>query len=386
MFGKRITIFKLLGFSVRIDLSWVVIAALVTWTLAAGYFPFLYEGLSPAAYWAMGAAGALGLFVSIIIHEFSHSLVARRYGLPITGITLFIFGGVAEMSEEPDSPKTEFLMAIAGPIASVVLAGLFYGLYVLAEGAGLPVPLVGVAGYLALINLVVAVFNMIPAFPLDGGRVLRAGLWHLRGSVREATRLAAKIGGGFGLALILLGAFTVITGNFISGLWWVLIGFFLRHASSVSYSQLYLREMLTGYPVKRFMKREVETVAPGITVQQLVDGHFYRSYHKLYPVVADGRLKGAVGLAQVKKLGRGEWARKKVAEIMEPVSRSNSVRADEDAMEALTRMSRDKRTRMLVVDGNGALAGILTMKDLQQFFSLKLDLEQDQPPAAKKPV
>ena len=181
MFGKRITLFKLFGFSVRIDISWLIIVILITWSLALGLFPHYYKDLSKTTYWLMGATGALGLFVSIIFHELCHSLVARRYGLPIKGITLFIFGGVAEMEEAPPSAKAEFMMAIAGPISSVLLGVVLYGILTLGKGSGWPDPVNGVIGYLAAINCILAGFNLLPAFPLDGGRMLRSALWGWKG-------------------------------------------------------------------------------------------------------------------------------------------------------------------------------------------------------------
>ena len=178
MFGRGFRLFEILGFEVKIDASWLILAVLVTWSLAGGYFPQNYQGLAPASYLWMGVAGALGLFASIIFHELSHSLVARRYGMPIRGITLFIFGGVAEMEDEPPTAQAEFLMAVAGPIASGALALSFYIVGLLGEGIAAPVPVLAVAGWLAFVNTMLAVVNLVPAFPLDGGRMLRAALWY----------------------------------------------------------------------------------------------------------------------------------------------------------------------------------------------------------------
>ena len=190
MFGRKIHLFTILGFDVSIDFTWLFLAVLVTWSLARGLFPVWFGNYSTATYWWMGAAGALGLFLSIVFHEFWHSIVARRFGLPMKGITLFIFGGVAEMEEEPENAKTELLMAIAGPISSVVLGVVFLLVFRLGVAVGLPEPVNGVLVYLGWLNLVLAVFNMLPAFPLDGGRVLRSILWFAKGNIRWATRVA----------------------------------------------------------------------------------------------------------------------------------------------------------------------------------------------------
>ena len=199
---RKIELFSLSGFKVSLDPSWFILAVLITWSLATSYFPFSYENLSKQTYWLMGVAGALGLFVSIVLHEFAHSWVARRNGLPMKGITLFIFGGVAEMTEEPPSPEVEFRVAVAGPIASIVISVACFAMTLAGRQVPLPVPVTGVLAYLALINLVLVAFNAVPAFPLDGGRVLRSVLWRWKEDLRWATRITSRIGGGFGLLLI----------------------------------------------------------------------------------------------------------------------------------------------------------------------------------------
>ena len=213
MFGRRLTLFELLGFKVQVDASWIFLAFLVVWTLAASVFPVRHEGLPTATYWWMGVVGAIGLFFSLIFHELSHSVVARRFGIPIRGITLFVFGGVAEMEEEPPNPRSEFLMAIAGPAASFALAIAFSAIGAAAAVVGAADSVVGVTRYLSFINTLLAVFNLVPAFPLDGGRALRASLWHFRGDLREATRIASRIGEGFGFLLITLGLLNILTGS-----------------------------------------------------------------------------------------------------------------------------------------------------------------------------
>jgi Zn-dependent protease len=226
-------------------------------------------------------------------------------GLPITGITLFIFGGVAEMDEEPGSPKVEFLMAAAGPIASVLLAGIFFGLSAAGDTAGWSQPIIVVVTYLAVINLLLAVFNLVPAFPLDGGRMLRAALWGWKGRLRWATRIAANIGSGFGLLLIFLGIFNVVTGNFIGGFWWFPIGLFVRAAAGESYRQVVIRQHLEGVPVERLMRRDPITVTPDLPVSALVENFFLRYYHKMFPVVEGSQLIGCVTSRQVRNLSRG---------------------------------------------------------------------------------
>ncbi len=375
MFGKRMVLFELLGFKVQADASWLLLALLVTWSLAEGFFPGYYAGLRPSAYWSMGAVGAIGLFISIVLHELSHALVARRYGLSIKGITLFIFGGVAEMEEEPADAKVEFLVAIAGPIASFALAAGFYVLSEIAQAKALPVAVLGVARYLTFINAVVAVFNLVPAFPLDGGRVLRAALWHTKGDLAWATRIAARSGEFFGLGLIFLGVLSVLSGQFIGGMWWFLIGLFLRGAAGASYHQLMARQAFEGEPVSRFMTADPIAVPPALSIAELVETYIYRFHYDLFPVAEDGRVLGLVTARQVRQVPREDWHERRVADIMVPCSRDNSIAPGTDTVAALAIMRRGGNSRLLVVE-DGRLVGIVALKDLLEFLSLKMDLER----------
>jgi len=375
MFGKQLTLFEIFGFTVKMDLSWVIIAVLIAWSLAQGLFPALYEGLPPITYWWMAIAAVIGLFFSIVFHEVSHSIVARQYGLPIRGITLFIFGGIAEMEEEPSSPKTEFLMAIAGPIASLVLAAAFYGMFAAGQALDVAQPALAVLRYLAFLNILLAGFNMVPAFPLDGGRVLRAALWQWKGSLRQATRIASGIGSGFGLALIALGILSALMGNFIAGIWWFLIGLFLRGAAASSYYQLMARRMLEGEPVRRFMTDRPVTVSPAITVRDLVEDYVYRYHFDLFPVTLDGRLAGCVSTKQIKEIPRDRWEAVTVGEIASACTPDNTIAADEDAVKALSQMQRTGNSRLMVVEG-GRLVGIVALKDMLKLLALKMDLEE----------
>ncbi|HEX5077922.1 MAG TPA: site-2 protease family protein [Geminicoccaceae bacterium] len=375
MFGRSIPLFRLAGFRVGLDWSWLILAVLVTWTLSVGVFPSYYPGLTPGSYWSMGVVAALGLFASIILHELAHSLVARRYHLPIRGITLFIFGGVAEMEREPDRPAVEFLVAIAGPIASFLIAAACWLLALGAGALGLGVPVAGVLAYLASINAVLAIFNLAPAFPLDGGRMLRAALWHWKGNLRQATRIASLIGGGFGVALIVIGVLRVVTGDFVSGMWWFLIGLFVRLAAQASYQQVLIREGLRGVPVRRIMSADPVTVPPRISVQQLIDDYVYRYHHKMFPVVDDGRVVGCVSMHDIKQVPREQWSATTVASIAQGCSATTVVTPDADAMEVLTAMNRSQNSRFLVMEG-ARLVGVLSIKDMLKFLSLKLDLEE----------
>jgi Zn-dependent protease/predicted transcriptional regulator len=375
----------MMGFAVRVDASWLLIAFLIVWSLAVGVFPSEVPDLPTGTYWWMGIAGALGLFVSIVVHEFSHSIVARRYGVPMKGITLFIFGGVAEMEEEPADPKTEFLMAIAGPLASVVIGGVFYVISVAARTSW-PIEVLAVVGYLASINWLLAVFNMIPAFPLDGGRVLRAALWQRWGNLVRATRAATFAGSLFGTLLIVGGVLQLVFGNFVGAVWWFLLGMFLRMVSEASYQRVLLQSALKGEPIRRFMNRNLVAVKPDITVQDLVDNYIYKYHRKMFPVVTDSQqLVGCVGTEQVKKLPRNEWSQHNLTEIAEPCSRQNTITPDTDATKVLSIMGRAEDSPLLVVE-NDRLVAFVSPQDLLHFLSIKLELEGADTKSAAKDV
>ncbi|MFH1260291.1 MAG: site-2 protease family protein [Elusimicrobiota bacterium] len=374
MFGKGITLFKIFGFAIRIDPSWIFIAILVTWSLASGLFPHQYRELSAATYWWMGVVGALGLFASIIFHELCHSLVARRFGLQMRGITLFIFGGVAEMEEEPPSAKAEFFMAIIGPISSIFLGFIFWGADVWGRNNAWPEAIYGVFGYLKWINWVLAGFNLVPAFPLDGGRVFRSILWQWKNNLRWATHVSSQIGSLFGLLLIIWGIFSIFMGAFVNGMWYFLIGMFLRNAAAMSYQRLLIRRALEGETVKRFMKLEPTTVPPDISLAELIEDYFYKYHYKMFPVVEQEKLLGCISSAEIKQIPRQDWKERKVQDLLTPCSSANSISIDTDAMKALSIMTKTGKTRLMVVE-DGHLAGIITLKDLLKFFSLKLDIE-----------
>ena len=377
MFGKSIKLFKLMGFEVKVDLSWIIIAFLIAWSLSTGLFPFHFKNLSTKTYWVMGIVGALGLFLSIIAHEFAHSLVARRFGMPMKGITLFIFGGVAEMEEEPPDAKAEFLMAIVGPLSSLFISGIFYAVYAAGTGGAFSPPVNGVIGYLAMINAILAGFNLVPAFPLDGGRVLRSILWKIKGNLHWATRISSHIGSGFGIFLIVMGVINVFSGNFVGGMWWFLIGMFIQGASRMSYQRLVTRRALEGEPIRRFMKTEPVTVPSSITLEELVEDYVYRHHFKMFPVVENGnKLAGCVTTRQLKDVPKDRWKEMHVRDIARNCSPENTIQPETDAVKALSSMRRNGTSRLMVVEGD-RLAGVVSLKDMLNFLALKVELEEE---------
>lgn len=372
MFGKRYKLFTFFGFEVGIDASWLIIAALITWSLAVGFFPQSYPGLTKAAYWGMGVIGALGLFVSILFHEFCHSIVARKLGLPMKGITLFLFGGVAEMNEEPASAKVEFLMAAAGPAASIVLGFLFWLAAHYGQGSFQP-QLQGVVEYLAYINWLLAAFNLLPAFPLDGGRILRSILWRWKKDLTWATRIAAQTGGAFGFLLIGLGLLSMFTGNLVGGLWYFVIGMFLRSAAQGSYRQIVWRQALKGTKVRELMQVPV-TVSSDETLENLVHDYVYRHHHKMFPVVDGGRLAGCITTRQIKAVPREEWPQRTVGQVATSCGIDNTVGPDTEVSQAFAKMTGSGNSRLMVV-ADDALLGVVSLKDISGFIAAYMDLE-----------
>jgi Zn-dependent protease/predicted transcriptional regulator len=369
MFWHRVKLCTLFGFEVRIDATWLLLAVLVTWSLASA-FPHLVPGLSAGAYWPMAIATALGLFGSIVFHEMSHALVARRNGILIRGITLFIFGGVAELEAEPGSARGELLMAIAGPAASLLLGLL---LFLLAGLWPAQRAIAGVFWYLGLINWTLAIFNLVPAFPLDGGRVLRAALWLWRRDRDWATRIAADIGSAFAIFLMVLGLLRVVTGDFVGGMWSFLIGMFLRAAAAGSYRQTMVARLLAGLNVGDVMNRAPVAVPSNISIATMVEKYVYAHHHRWFPVIDGGRVIGSVSTREAASVDRGLWQATPVSRIMSALGPDQIVSPDLDLMTALMRMQRSGASRLVVVR-NGQMVGLLSSRDILQELALRREL------------
>lgn len=367
MFGPRITLFELFSFKVRIDLSWLLLAGLIAWGLAGGYFPAVAPGFDEATYWAMGVVGFLGLAASIVAHELAHALVGRRYGMSIRGITLFLFGGIAEMEEEPSHPRGEALMALAGPAMSLGLALLCLGLGLAAAHLQVP-PLAPVLFYLAFINGLLAGFNLVPAFPLDGGRVLRAVLWSRTGDLAWATAVAGRLGGWLGLLLMAAGVWQIVTDSAVAGAWWVLIGLFLRAAAGAAVHQQRQRLAFAGERVRQFMESHPLTVGPEVRLDRLVADYFESYALACFPVVAEQRLLGRVCLAAVRKIPADAWPAYTVAQAMEPCPAEAMVAEDAEAAVAFRRMRTLGRRHLLVMRGD-RLVGLVRQVSLLNFLA-----------------
>jgi len=373
MNGRNLTLATVAGIEIRVNISWIFIAILLSWALAQGYFPLVHEGLQQIDYWSLAIIAVLGLFASILVHELAHSLVARAYGMEIKSITLWMLGGMAEMRDEPPGPRVEFLMAIAGPATSFVLSGLFY-LISHALGAAGTLGLLGVvAGYLGKLNLILAVFNLVPAFPLDGGRVARAIVWAKTGNFVHATDVATRLGSGFGLGLIVLGVLSMLTGLGFGGLWFVILGLFIRFAADASRAQVHTKQVLEGETVATTMTANPVCVPPDIPIAHLIEHYMYRYHFEFFPVVEHGQLLGSVSLHQVKRVPPCERPSTEVRAIFLPVTRENTIDQRETAAQALAQMQSTGQSLLMVTDRQ-AIVGVIAIRDIMKRVSIKSTL------------
>ena len=373
MFGKRITLFTIFGFTVRLDLSWILLAILVASSMSSG-FQAPPDAFPVTVAWIMGAAMAVGLFVSIVAHELTHSLVGRMHGMRMKGITLFFLGGVAEMEDEPATPWAEFAMAIVGPLASVVIAVLLAGVWYLGQALGWPLAFITVVQTLAVMNAVLAVFNMVPAFPLDGGRVLRSILWGLKGNLLWATRIASILGVGFGVVLIGAGVVLIAWQRQWQALTWVFIGFFLLRAARVPYQQLLVRQSLDGQPVRRFLEAEPIVVPRWIPLSEFVQDFVYRHRARVFPVVDHAGLTGIISADSLRSVPQEEWPTRSVGELTVPMPIERMIGADESAGVALERMARGGLPQLFVIE-DGRLEGVVRFAAIAEFLQLRRELE-----------
>ncbi len=374
MFRKRWNIITFAGIRIGVDLSWLLVAILLTWTLAVGHFPFAYPGLSHPMYWLMGLLGMLGLFVCIVLHELGHALVAQHFKLPISQITLFLFGGVAEIKKEPQSPKVEFWVAIAGPIVTALLIVLLFLCTYVGEKLGWSFMITGITSYLTVINALILFFNLIPAFPLDGGRILRAILWKCKNDLQWATKFTTRMGSAFALFLIFFGLFSFVTGNFMGGIWLTILGLFLYRAAIASQTHFYMGKVLQDAKISTFMTRHIETVSPQISVKTLLDEHMYKSHHHLYPVVDQEKLVGYISLQEVKRVPQDQWSSTLVQTVLVPYEKTPTISSDTHAMKALS-ILQDLETSTLFVVNESHLEGLITAQDLFKLIYLKIELE-----------
>ena len=360
--GDSFELGRIAGIRIGVNWSWLVVFALIVWTLAATIFPDSNPGLSEGTYLAMAVIAAVLFFVSLLLHELGHALVARRQGVEIEGITLWLFGGVAKFKGMFPSARAEFRIAVAGPLVSLGI-GVFFVLIALV--GDLPEAVDGVVGYLGYINLVLLVFNLIPALPLDGGRVLRSILWQTKGDFRWATIVAADVARVFAYLFIGLGLAEVFFLNSFAGVWLAFLGWFLLQAAGAEARYLATRQSLGGLRVRDLMVRDPITVAPDLSLGRFMDEVVWPHRHTSYPVVDDGRAVGLLPFRSVAEVPRGDWDGRSVRDAMLPLDDVPALAEDDDLVDALAKLGSSDVRRALVLDG-GQLAGLLSITDLSR--------------------
>ncbi len=363
---------KIAGIEIGVHWSWIFILVLITWSFADGILHDAFPEWSQFQRWAVGVVVAGIFFASILLHELSHSLVAKSRGMPVKGITLFVFGGVSNLGREAESASEEFWIAIVGPLTSLGVGAFFAIIWAVLQG---PAPgVAAVAGYLAFINAVIAAFNMLPGFPLDGGRVFRSIVWARNRNLLRATRIASNVGQFVAFALMAGGAAQLLLfGYVVGGLWMFLIGLFLRSASTSSYQQLMFETALRGVSVAELARSDYRTVPPDITVAELVDQHMLVGGGRCYPVMAGEELLGLVTLTDVRKLEREQWPATAVFHVMTPFERLRTVSFGEDARQLLQLMSEADLNQVPVVEGR-RLLGIVTRADILHLIQLRREV------------
>lgn len=370
---RGIYLFKIAGIRINIDHSWFIIFLLVLWSLSAGYFPGVLPGQGVATYWTAGTLATLLFFASILTHELAHSLVAIRSGIAIPSITLFLFGGVSQLQQEPRDPATEFRITIAGPLTSFLLAALFWSLHLLLapEEPGL---LSVVLSYLAWINAALGVFNLLPGYPLDGGRIFRAAVWWKTGSLERATKAAAGAGKGLAVGIMVLGALQIFAGALLGGLWLILIGMFLRSVAAAGYENLVTRRLLESLSVEKAMIADPVSVSPDTTIRDLVDNYFVERGLKACPVIESGKVVGLVAIGDLRSLPKQERDSRSVRDVMREISDSLRISPGTDLADTLQRMISGNHERLLVMEGD-RLVGMLTRSGLKRQLEIRQALE-----------
>lgn len=368
MMGNAFSIGRVFGIELRLDYSWFIVFFLVSWSLASHYFPMVHPGWSALTYLALGLLAAGLFFGCVVAHELAHSVVSQAFGTPVRDITLFIFGGAAHITREPKSARDELLMALAGPAASLALA-LGFAVVWRATPAVAP-PLHALTGWLAWINLVVGLFNLLPGFPLDGGRVFRAIVWRITGNLRRATWLASGIGRLMAYGFVVWGVVLIFNGSWADGVWIAFIGWFLEHAAARSYRQLAVRELLAGHTVREAMVTDCPRVPSRLTLDVLIDEVVLPSGKRCFPVEENGEFVGLLTLGRIKEVPSSRRPIVRAGDVMIPRANLPTVHANDPLVTILERMEQDEVDELPVVD-DGRLVGVIARESLLNFIALR---------------
>ncbi|HUX87157.1 MAG TPA: site-2 protease family protein [Chloroflexota bacterium] len=376
MLNHSLRLGRIRGIEIDVNWSWLIIFILLTWSLAVFFFPVIFPGLSTLTDWIIGAASSLLLFVSVLAHELSHSLVAESKGIPVKSITLFVFGGVSDIEEEPHAPMDEFLIAVAGPVVSLIIGAIAYALFLALQGSA-ATWLVAILLALGFYNITLGVFNLLPGFPLDGGRIFRAIVWGITGSYREATQIATGVGQFFAYLFIFGGLFLAITGAFLSGLWLVFIGWFLNNAAIGSRKQAEIESYLKNVRVASVMNPHPTDVSARASLEDFVENYVLARNLRAMPVIteADDHLVGLITLGEVRSVPRESWPVTPVSSVMVSADRLTVAHPDEPLVQALRDLSKDDLNQLPVVQ-NGELVGMLSRSDVIRYMQIRRELGQ----------
>ncbi len=359
---------KIFGISIRLHFSWFFVFALVTWALTTQYFPIGYTDWSLPAKILAGVITSLLFFGSILAHELMHSVVAQASGIPVRAIILFIFGGVSQIAEEPKEPKIELRIALVGPLTSILLGVIFLAIWFALRDT--VEEIAAIAAWLGLVNLLLGVFNLIPGFPLDGGRVLRSILWWRSKDVLWATKWASNMGRGVGFLFIFGGIWLIFTGLWLNGLWMAFIGWFLQNAAAGSFRQLTMQQMLQGHAAREVMTRDCPTVPPEVTIEELVNEHVLPSGHLCFAVAVGSRVQGLITLQDIKAVPRELWPTKRVVEVVTPFDKMKWVSPDQDLASVFSVLTQEDLAQMPVVE-NGNIVGMVGRDNLLAFINIR---------------
>ncbi|SCP94755.1 site-2 protease family protein [Anaerobium acetethylicum] len=353
---------------IEVNISWFLVFSLMIYTLATGYFPSVYPDLNVSSRWILGGIIALLLFGSVLLHELGHSLVSIRQGIPVKKITLFIFGGIAQIEKEPDEPVKELKIAAAGPLVSIFLFLLFMAMARLLGYIGAPEVLVIPMDYLSSANLILAGFNLIPAFPLDGGRILKSVIWYFSKDGQKATKVAAFTGSLFGFFLIFIGVFLLLNNFIVDGIWLAFIGWFINQESKSSYQSKVLTDIFDKIQVDQFMTGDVVSVDSDISIQELIENYFYKYKFNAFPVEKAGRVVGIVRGESIKRIPAEARGRTLSGSVAIPLSENLVVSPSDTVTTAMTKTAANGVGRVLVMDTEGNLLGIVSNTDILNYL------------------
>jgi len=362
-----------MGVKIKLHYTWFIVFVFITWTLAAFYMPDQYPGLTYEVYWITGILSSIILFSSVLFHELFHTYFALKKGIPVPNITLFLFGGVTQIAEEPENPDFELRMAFAGPASSFLLSLIFGLFWLLAVQFNLPPIIIAPLNYGWLINALLGGFNLIPAFPMDGGRILRAAIWKSKKDLIIATKIASNVGGAISYLFIFFGLFLILFNGFITGIWFILIGWFIKIGAEASLNQTIISQALSDVKVGDIMTKEVHTISPNAFISDVVENYFYKYKHGGFPVVENGSLLGMLTIQDIRTVTKEKWKELQVKDIMTGSEKLVKSQPEEPVASAFLKLSKHNIGRLPVVK-DGKLVGIITRSDIMRTIRVKTEL------------